>query len=63
MGSQDVKILPLDSEQALKFAAVGKHQYTEEEKEKMRTDPGALFEYRKEIDGALQKGFSCLSTR
>ncbi|KAF6228775.1 hypothetical protein HO173_011622 [Letharia columbiana] len=58
MGSQDVKILPPDSEQTSKPAAAGKHQYTEEEKEKMRTDPEAFLKYRKEVDGALQKGFS-----
>lgn len=57
MGSQDVKILPPDSEQASKPAAAGKHQYTEEEKEKMRMDPEAFLKYRKEIDRALQKGF------
>ena len=58
MGSQDVKILPADSEQASKPAAAGKHKYTEAEKEKMRTDPEAFLKYRKEVDGALQKGFS-----
>lgn len=53
MGSQDVKILPPDSEQASKPTAAGKHQYTEGEKEKMRTDHEAFLKSRKEIDGAL----------
>ena len=58
MGSQDVKILPDDSDKATKPAAAGKHQFTEEEKEKLRTDPEAFLKYRKEVDGALQKTFS-----
>lgn len=53
MGSQNVKILPPNSEQASKPAAAGKHQYTEEEKEQMRTNPEAFLKYQKEIDGAL----------
>ena len=57
MGSQDVRILPPDSEQTSKPAAAGKHQFTEEEKEKMRTDPDAFLKYRKEVDGAMQQRF------
>ena len=58
MGNQDVKILPNDSEKATKPGAAGKHKFTEEEKEKLRTDPDAFLKYRKEVDGALQKTFS-----
>lgn len=56
MGSHDIRVL-LDDEKSSKPDAAGKHLYTEEEKEKLRTDPDALLKYRKEIDVALQKRF------
>ena len=58
MGNQDVRILANDSDKATKPGAAGKHQFTDEEKEKLRTDPEAFLKYRKEVDGALQKTFS-----
>ena len=54
MGSHDIRIL-LEDEKSSKPDAAGKHLYTDEEKEKLRTDPDALLKYRKEIDTALQK--------
>lgn len=56
MGSHDIRILPED-EKSSKPDAAGKHLYTEEEKQKLRSDPEALLKYRKEIDIALQKRF------
>lgn len=56
LGSHTIRIL-LDDEKSSKPDAAGKHLYTEEEKEKLRTDPEVLLKYRKEIDAALQKQF------
>lgn len=56
MGSHDIRIL-LEDEKSSKPDAVGKHLYTDAEKEKLRNDPEALLKYRKEIDTALQKIF------
>ncbi|KAL8638433.1 MAG: hypothetical protein Q9228_004413 [Teloschistes exilis] len=55
-GMQDIRVIP-DSEHSAHPAPAGKHFYTNEEKEVMRTDPERFLKYRKGVDSAMQASF------
>ncbi|KAL9594849.1 MAG: hypothetical protein Q9179_005218 [Wetmoreana sp. 5 TL-2023] len=56
VGMQDLRVIP-NSEHSAHPAAAGKHFYTDEEKEVMRTDPERFLAYRKGVDSASQASF------
>ncbi|RAH41072.1 flavin-containing monooxygenase [Aspergillus brunneoviolaceus CBS 621.78] len=54
---QDLRLFPDDPEKSAMPAPVGKHLYTEAEKEVFRTDPARFLQYRKAVDGVMQERF------
>ena len=54
---QDLRLFPDDPERSAMPAPLGKHFYTEAEKEVFRTDPARFLQYRKAVDGVMQERF------
>lgn len=57
IGPLDIKVLPEDEASVSKPNAVGKHFYTEAEKQTLRTNPERLLKYRKQIETSLHRMF------
>ncbi|KAL9638316.1 MAG: hypothetical protein Q9164_001621 [Protoblastenia rupestris] len=55
-GMQDIRVIP-NSDKSAHPAPAGKHFYSDEEKEVMRSDPEKFLKYRKAVDSAMQERF------
>ena len=55
-GMQDIRVIP-NSDKSAHPAPAGKHFYSDEEKEVMRSDPERFLKYRKAVDSAMQERF------
>ncbi|CAH0054701.1 unnamed protein product [Clonostachys solani] len=57
LGLQEITVPGVEANQARLPGPLGKHLYTDVEKQAMRDNPEALLQYRKEVDMELQRWF------